>query len=36
MKPQDFIPFTFGEDKWNRAADLLNAILYGWKHNEYS
>ena len=25
-----------GEDKQNQTADLLNAMLYGWKHNEYS
>ena len=27
---------VFGGDKRDRTADLLNAILYGWKHNEYS
>ena len=26
----------FGGDKRDRTADLLNAILYGWKRNEYS
>ena len=27
---------VFGGDKRDRTADLLNAMLYGWKQNEYS
>ena len=27
---------TFGGYNRDRTADLLNAMLYGWKQNEYS
>ena len=35
LKTNGFQGFE-GGDKRDRTADLLNAILYGWKRNEYS
>ena len=35
LKTNGFQGFD-GGDKRDRTADLLNAMLCGWKHNEYS